>query len=135
MIMEFKVRTPEDEKTLEDTARETLARIERQQYKAPPSISLCYMVLLPKYCLIIRLESGDSDIGQGMLCHLLDHLVGYGGNIRPGFCTVNDMDGIADAGGDDPGVDIMETENLCNITDQVDTGSGHIIQPPRKGDT
>lgn len=34
VIMEFKVREPEDEKTLEDTAREALAQIERQQYKA-----------------------------------------------------------------------------------------------------
>lgn len=34
VIMEFKVREPDSEKSLEDTAREALAQIERQNYKA-----------------------------------------------------------------------------------------------------
>ena len=34
VILEFKAREPDGEKTLEDTAREALAQIERQNYKA-----------------------------------------------------------------------------------------------------
>lgn len=34
IILEFKVREAESEKTLEDTAKEALAQTERQKYKA-----------------------------------------------------------------------------------------------------
>lgn len=38
------------------------------------------------------------------------------------------MDRVADAGGDDPGVDIMHLENLSELADQVDTGHGDVVQ-------
>ena len=34
VILEFKVRDPKEEKSLEDTAREALAQIRRQNYEA-----------------------------------------------------------------------------------------------------
>lgn len=63
-----------------------------------------------------------------MLCHLLQHLVSYCGDIRTRLCTVDHVDRVADAGGDDPGVDIMHLENLSELADQVDTGHGDVVQ-------
>ena len=47
-----------------------------------------FISLFAKHSLIICLEFCNSLIGKGMLCHLLQHLVGNGSDICSGFGVI-----------------------------------------------
>ena len=76
-----------------------------------------YAVLLPKHRPVIRLELLNSLIRQRMFRHLHQHLIGHGGDVRAGSRAVDHVDRIADAGGDDLGLDVVHHKNLRDLVD------------------
>lgn len=86
-----------------------------------------------KHLGIIGLEFLDAGIGQGVVQHLLDDLVGHRGNVRTGQRTVRHMDGIAHAGGDDLRLDVgVVQEHIVNGLHQLDARTADVIQPPQE---
>ena len=66
--------------------------------------------------------------------HLLNDLVGHGGNVGTGQRAVGHMDGVADAGGDDLGVDVgVVQEHIMDGLNQVDAGLADVIQTAEEG--
>ena len=63
-----------------------------------------------------------------MLGHLLDYLVGNRCDVRSCQCAVSYMNRVTNAGCDDLGLDALYREHLGDRLNQIDTGSGDIIQ-------
>ena len=66
--------------------------------------SVC--TLFPKHLGVVSLELLNAGIGQGVMQHLLNDLVGHGGDVGTGQRTVGHMDGVADGSGNDLGVNV-----------------------------
>ena len=105
--------------------------------EAPPAVlSISYSIvffpdmsfLFPKYSLIVLAELFDPLVSQRMMGHLLDHLIGNGGDIGSGQSALRHMHRMAHAGGNDLCLDIVKVKDLRNRLDQVDARLGNIIQ-------
>jgi len=78
---------------------------------------------------VVRLELLDALIGEGVLGHLLDDLVGHGGDVRTGQRTLGDMDGVADRGRNDPRMDVRVVgEDLADGADKVDARLADVVK-------
>ena len=105
--------------------------------EAPPAVlSISYSIvffpdmsfLFPKYSLIVLAELFDPLVSQRMMGHLLDHLIGNGGDIGSGQSALRHMHRMAHAGGNDLCLDIVKVKDLRNRLDQVDARLGNIVQ-------
>ena len=64
-----------------------------------------------------------------MLGHLLNNLVGHGGNVSAGQCAVGDMDGITARSRNNFGMNIrVVAEDLADGLDEIDTGLADVIK-------
>lgn len=69
-----------------------------------------------------------------MLGHLLNNLVGHGGNVSAGQCAVGDMDGITDRSRNNFGMNIrVVAEDLADGLDEIDTGLADVIKTSEEG--
>ena len=62
------------------------------------------------------------------MCHLLDYFVRNRRDIGTCECALCYMHGVSYACCDNLRLDIMESEDLCNGVDEVDTRLGNIIE-------
>ena len=75
---------------------------------------------------VILLEFLNTLIRQRMLGHLLQHLVGNGGDIRTGQGALGDMNAVAHGGGNDLAVNIIILgEDIGDVFDQLEAGRGN----------
>ena len=69
-----------------------------------------------------------------MLGHLLNDLVGHGGDVRTGQRTLGDMDGVADRGRNDLRMDVRVVgEDLADGADKVDARLADVIKTAKEG--
>jgi len=68
-----------------------------------------------------------------VLGHLLDDFVGDGGDVGAGEGALRDVHGVADAGGDDFGLDAVRIEDLGDFGDQVGAAFADVVEPSDKG--
>ncbi len=69
-----------------------------------------------------------------MMQHLLNDLVGHGGDVGTGQGTVGHVDGVAHAGRDDLGLDVgVVEEHVVDGLDELDAPLGDIVQAPQEG--
>ena len=68
--------------------------------------------LFPKHLGVVGLELLNAGIGQGVVEHLLDDLIGHRGDVRTGQGAVRHMDGIAHAGGDDLRLNVRVVQGI-----------------------
>ena len=66
------------------------------------------------------------------MCHLLDYFIRNRRDISACKCTLCYMHGVSYACRDDLCLDIMESEDLCNSVDEIDTWLGDIIETGRQ---
>ena len=69
-----------------------------------------------------------------MMQHLLNDLVGHGGDVGTGQGTVGHVHGVAHAGRDDLGLDVgVVEEHVVDGLDELDAPLGDIVQAPQEG--
>ena len=90
--------------------------------------------LFSKHRNIIGLKLLNALIGEWVLGHLLNNLVGHGGNVSSGQCAVGDMDGITDRSRNNFGMNIrVVAEDLADGLDEIDTGLADVIKTSEEG--
>ena len=69
-----------------------------------------------------------------MMQHLLNDLVGHGGDVGTGQGTVGHVHGVAHAGRDDLGLDVgVVEEHVVDGLNELDAPLGDIVQAPQEG--
>ena len=89
--------------------------------------------LLPEHRFVILPELLDTLIGQRMFGHLFDDFVGDGGDVGAGEGAFGDVHGVADAGGDDFGLDAVGVEDLGDFGDEVGAADADVVEAADEG--
>ena len=98
------------------------------QTKTGRNSSCLFFVLFPEHRFVILAELFDALVGERMLGHLLDDLVGDGGDVGAGEGAFGDVHGMADAGGDDLRGDAVGVEDLGDFGDEVGAADADVIE-------
>lgn len=101
---------------------------QHHQTKTGRNSSCLFFVLFSEHRFVILAELFDALVGQRMLGHLLDDLVGNGGNVGAGEGAFGDVHGMADAGRDDLGGDAVGVEYLGDFGDEVGAADADVIE-------
>lgn len=67
-----------------------------------------------------------------MMNHLEQNLIRNGCNVGASLCTVDHMDRVADACGDDLGLDSVHLEDFGDVLNQGDSRSGDVVETAKK---
>ena len=75
----------------------------------------------------------DADVGQRVLQHLHDDLIGHRCDVGTCFGGVGNVLRAADAGGDDLGVNAVEIEDGGDVLHDRDSVVGDVVEPADEG--
>ncbi len=89
--------------------------------------------LFPEHRFVVFAEFLDALVGERVLGHLFDDFVGDGGDVGAGEGALRDVHGVADAGGDDFGLDAVGVEDLGDFGDQVGAADADVVEATDKG--
>jgi len=78
-------------------------------------------------------ETLDAFVGEGMLDHLLHHLVGNGSDVGAGKRGIHHVPGVANARGDDLGWQVVDLKDFGDLFDEGDPIPRNVVDTADEG--
>ena len=74
-------------------------------------------------------ETLDTDIGERVLYHLADDIIGYGRDIAARTRRLSNMNGIADRRGNYLRINTLYHENISYLADKLHSAFANVVKP------